>query len=114
MNGRCAWEMASFLVRGNVAEAGRRRGKADVAVGGATVPVTYYTPGSFSRLLREFFIVEEIYGLSILSPGPNSRGFIGRFPGITRFLMGADRIVRDLPPFSGLGDHFVVVARRKP
>jgi len=113
MNRRCAWEMMSFLVRGKFDEAFRRRRQAEVKVGHLRIPVTYYTPRSFSRLLHTYFIVEEIYGLNILSPGPNSRGFVARFPGITKFLLGADRFVRGFPPFSGLGDHFVVVARRR-
>jgi len=113
LNRRCAWEMMSFLARGKFAEALRRHRQAEVKVGHIMVPVTYYTPRSFSRLLRTYFIVEEIYGLNILSPGPNSRGFVAKFPGITKFLLGADRFVRGLPPFSGLGDHFVVVARRR-
>jgi ubiquinone/menaquinone biosynthesis C-methylase UbiE len=113
MNRRCAWEMMSFFLRGKFREAGRRRRQAAVKVGQATVPVTYYTPRSFSGLMSEYFIVEEIYGLNILSPGPNSRAFVAGFPGITKFLLGADRLVRGLPPFSGLGDHFVVVGRRR-
>jgi hypothetical protein len=106
--------MMSFLVRGKFAEAARRRRNAAVKVGRAFVPVTYYTPRTFSRLLGTFFTVEETYGLNILSPGPNSRSFAANFPVATKILLGADALVRGLPPFSALGDHFVVVARRRP
>jgi ubiquinone/menaquinone biosynthesis C-methylase UbiE len=113
MNRHCAWEMMSLLVRGKYTEAGRRRRNAVVKVGRSDVPVTYYTPQTFSRLLGQFFTVEETYGLNILSPGPNSRSFAAKFPGVTKFLLAADGHVRRLPFFSGLGDHFVVVARRR-
>ncbi len=115
MNKTCVWEMTSFLARGRLSQAGRRLGRdrGMVGVGGRFVPVTYYSPGSFSLAIDEWFAAEESYGVSIFSPSSNSGRFVNRFPRATRVLVRCDSAIRRLPLFASMGDHFVHVARRR-
>jgi ubiquinone/menaquinone biosynthesis C-methylase UbiE len=114
LNRTCLWEMAAFIARGNPVRALRRfrRGGTDAPVGTAVQRVWYYSPGETARLLSPWFEVEETYGLSILSPAPNSRRFTSSHPGMTDSLLRLDGRLRRVYPFRSLGDHFVVVARR--
>ncbi len=108
------WEIASFLLRGNLRSAFRRFRKSpvDVRIKNAIVKISYYTPREFGRLLSPWFTIEKVYGLNIISPSPNSRKFASRYPKITTALLRFDERIRSHYPWKSLGDHFVIEARR--
>ncbi len=64
-------------------------------------------------MIEPWFVTERIYGINILSPSPSSGSFAAKHPSITDGLLMLDGLVRRIPPFRGLGDHFVVEARRR-
>ena len=116
MNRVALWEMISFLAKGNWSSTFRRlrRDGAEVFLGGASAPVWYYSPGQFKKLIAPWFLVENTYGLNILSPSPSSRSFALRYPDATGRLLELDGRIRFRFPWYALGDHFVVEARRRP
>lgn len=115
MNKYSLWESMSFACRGRFGEATRRmRGDALMAhVGGAQLPVWYYSAGKFCGMLSEWFTPIRIYGLSIISPTPNSHRFATMHPHLTSILSNLDDVIRGYSPFRYLGDHFVIEARRR-
>lgn len=115
LNKLCIWKIASFALRGNFSKALRRfESKGiDAMLGNERIHVWYYTPRQVVRIALPWFYVEKIYGLSIVSPPPNSLNFVSRFPRLTQTLISVDDIIRNTFPFYALGDHFVVELRRK-
>lgn len=109
------WEMLSYGSRLQFSKALRRFDPSGVEarVGDRTIRVKYYSPKEFAEMIGPWFEVEEISGLSILSPPPNSSKFIRKHATITRRLLAFDERVRSTRPFNALGDHFLCVARRK-
>jgi ubiquinone/menaquinone biosynthesis C-methylase UbiE len=114
LNRTCLWETAAFLARGKFGKAFRRlrSGGSGATVGGSPLHVWYHSPGGMKGILKPWFEVIELYGLSILSPPPNSLNFISSHPELTGRLLRLDRKIRGTVPFRSLGDHFVAVARR--
>jgi len=116
LNRYAFWEMLSFLLRANISSAFRRlRGDGLIAnIEGNGVRVRYYSTRKASICMSGAFSVQEVYGLNIVSPSPNSGRFIARHPVMTRRLLAVDDIIRKTFPFNSLGDHFVVVGKRRP
>ena len=110
------WEMAGFAARGNLRQARRRFRSTPIgaAIGGRSVTIRYYSPQQVSGMMRPWFLTEEIYGLSIVSPSPNSRAFAEHHPALTERLLRLDARIRSLYPFCALGDHFTIVGLRRP
>ncbi len=116
MNKFCLWESASFLVRGKLQQSMKRFGDRPVTVqiGSSTVHVRYYTPHQFREFLYPAFHIIDVYGLNILSPSSNSRSFARRHPVLLEKLLAMDNLLRYRSPFKSLGDHFVIIAQKKP
>ena len=108
------WEITSFFARGKFSKAFRRlrNNGCLVRVGNSIVQTWYYTPEEFTAMISPWFSVEKIYGINIFSPLPNSTAFVQRHPRLTSALLNVDNNIRTLFPFYGLGDHFVIAARR--
>ncbi|HTK83309.1 MAG TPA: class I SAM-dependent methyltransferase [Bacteroidota bacterium] len=115
MNRVSVWEITSFLARGKFGRAFRRfrAGAVHVPLGAGAIPVWYYSPRRFAAQIDEHFTVEAVYGLSIVSPPPNSGMFQRKHPRLTASLLNLDEHVRRVAPLKSLGDHFVVEARKK-
>jgi ubiquinone/menaquinone biosynthesis C-methylase UbiE len=109
------WEISSFLARGRFRLAFRRlrRGGADVPVGESVQHVWYASPREVRALLSPWFEIAGMYGLSICSPPPASARFAASYPRLVQRLLRFDGLVRSVAPFRSLGDHLVVVARRR-
>ncbi len=116
LNRVCLWEIGGFLIRGKIVRAFRRMrfGGVIAQIGRASLPVWYYSPAEFGRMLSPWFKIREVYGLSILSPTLNSKQFASSHPVAASRLQGLDHKIRRVYPFRALGDHFVMVAERKP
>lgn len=116
LNSFSIWEFTAFTARFQFRRALRRslpRSGTLARVGTGTIRVRYYSPGRWRSLLEPAFAVERVFGLSIISPPPDSHRFIARHPRLVRRLLSADDHLRTVPPFSFLGDHVVVIARRQ-
>jgi ubiquinone/menaquinone biosynthesis C-methylase UbiE len=116
MNRFCLWEIGAYLGRGNVRQAFRRfhRDGIQARLGDQTMRIYYYSPREFARRISRWFAVERIYGISILSPSPNSRSFFTNNKSLSSGLMRIDDRIRARFPAYALGDHFVIEARRLP
>jgi len=114
INKLCIWEVLSYLLRGKPAQAFRRmkNGGVDAHIGDTFVHVRYYTLGDVKKMLSPWYKVEDVYGVSILSPPPNSGTFSASHQSLVLNLLGLDDTIRRTFPFYLLADHFVVVAKR--
>jgi SAM-dependent methyltransferase len=119
MNRWCAWEIGWGLVHLQPRQAFRRlkRGWLDAGLAAPgerlSVPTRYYSPGSFARPFAPAFRVERVRGLPVLLPPPYLGHLLDRYPATFARLEGLERRVRDRWPFSGLGDHTLLVLVRE-
>jgi hypothetical protein len=116
LNRFCFWEATRYLVRGQVAKAFRRSssGPVEAHIGnGATVTVRYYSPRQVILMISEYLVPTEIFAVSVFSPLPNSTTFMRNHPTLTSIMLKIDDAIERLPFFRSIGDHFVVVARKK-
>ncbi len=109
------WEGTAFAVRGAWRGALRRRTGAPVPVrvGTGTVDTWYHSIRSLRRSAGDLFEVVTIAGLNVVAPPPSSRSFVQRYPKLTGLLFSLDRRVQSLPLVRALGDHTVLVLRRR-
>jgi ubiquinone/menaquinone biosynthesis C-methylase UbiE len=109
------WETISFLLRLKPAAAFRRfQTDGTLAdVHGEKVWVHYYWPNDVVEIFSRHFIPIAGYGLNILSPPPSSRRAYAVLGPIVRLLERLDDYLAARKPFYALGDHFVIVLRRK-
>ena len=120
MNRWCAWEIAWGLLHGRPREATRRLARrkgwapARMSAGEGQAPsiiqVRYFTPGEFASAFRAYFRVETVLGYPVLIPPPY---LAARFPGGPARLSSPERRVHAWPGFRSLGDHFLLVLRRR-
>lgn len=118
MNRWCLWEIAWGLLRLRPREAFRRlsRGwvQARMSAGpgqpASTIPVRYYTPGSFARYFAGHFTPELVWAFPLLIPPPY---LAGRFPAAADRLARWERRLRGLWGVRELGDHFLLALRRE-
>lgn len=119
MNRVCAWEILWGLLRLRPRQAIRRLGRgwqmARMSAGpgeSPTVfPVRFYSPGEFAAAMRPAFRVERIEGYPVIIPPPYLAGRLSR---ALPWLGGVERRLRGLPGLRALGDHFLIVMRRRP
>jgi ubiquinone/menaquinone biosynthesis C-methylase UbiE len=111
----CFWETAGFLRRGSPRQAFRRlhRNPVMVRVGDGVVPTYYRSLRTTRRLAKFWFDVEEAFGLSVLTPPPSWEGFAARHPRLSASLSRLEPAARRLPVARAVGDHFVIVLRKK-
>ncbi len=110
------WESAAFMLRGAWRDARRRRSgtPVPVRVGGQTVETRYHSLRAIRQSARNIFGIVTIAGLNVVAPPPASRSFAARLPRLTTHLFAADRLIQSLPILRALGDHTVVVLKRRP
>lgn len=111
----CFWEMAGFLVRGKFRSGFRRlrSGGEGTNIGNTSTRIVYPDLGEWKAMLRTWFHIESVYGLSICSPVPGARNFIRNHPRLSSTLLRFDAFIRFIPLLRACGDHTVIVARRK-
>jgi ubiquinone/menaquinone biosynthesis C-methylase UbiE len=115
MSDLALWEMIAFLTRGKWRNALRRRITNGCLADfhGGNVRTYYYSPKNFLTQFSEFFKPVEIMGLNIFTPPPNSIRAYKNLGGLTHMLEKLDDVLAHLYPFYRLGDHFLIVLRRK-
>ena len=111
----CAWETGGFLLRGNVRQGFRRLhpNPVMVRVGNGLVPTYYRTLHTVRRLAKPWFDIAEVFGLSVVAPPPSWEGFIARHPRLASKLARFDLKAGAMPGTRAIGDHFVVVLRKR-
>jgi SAM-dependent methyltransferase len=111
----CPWEVGYFLLKGNWSRARVRYARGPVAVGlnKHTVWTRYYTPGEFYRPFSRYFELSCHRGLCVFVPPPYLLWMRERRPGWQQSLWRLDRRIAGWPVLRGIGDHFLIVMRKR-
>lgn len=111
----CPWEIAYYAGQRRWARIGVRFSRDTVAVGmnGRTIWTRYYTPAEFHAAFAKHFELEVQRGLCVFVPPPYVTWLAERHPRLHRWLWALDRRVAGWPGFNKLGDHFLLVMRRR-
>jgi len=111
----CPWEIAHYLRRGNVARARVRfaRGTVPVNMNKRTIWTRYYGPREFYRAFRREFELEHFRGLCVSVPPPYLTWLHDRHPRWHARLWSVDRRIAGWPVLRGIGDHFLIVMKKR-
>lgn len=111
----CPWEIAHYARRRRWARIAVRFARDTVAVGmnGRTIWTRYYSPGEFHAAFAPQFDLEVQRGLCVFVPPPYLTWLAERHPRWHERLWRLDRRVAGWPGFNRLGDHFLLVMRRR-
>ena len=109
------WETLSFAARRDFKEAFRRLKPAgtETQLNGINFTVYYYSPRQMARAFSAGFEVIETFGLNVFSPPPHAWKAAKRFPALTAGLEAIDDMLYRLPVLRTIGDHCVVVLRKR-
>lgn len=111
----CPWEMGHYLVRGRIRRATIRaaRGAAAVGMNGHTIWTYYYTPREFYRAFAAHFSLQHHQAMSLFMPPPYLVDYYRRHRRWCERLGRLDDRLGRLPLLRGMGDHFLMVMRRR-
>jgi SAM-dependent methyltransferase len=111
----CPWEIAHYLRRGRWARATLRFARNVVPVGmnSHTIWTRYYGPGEFYRAFEQDFALEHYRGLCVFAPPPYLTWIRDRHMKWHDRLWRLDRRVSGWPVIRGMGDHFLVVMKKR-
>jgi SAM-dependent methyltransferase len=111
----CPWELAHYLRRGRWARAKVRFARNVVPVGmnNHTIWTRYYGPREFYRAFESDFTLEHYRGLCVFAPPPYLTWFREKHAGWHERLWRLDRRVSGWPMIRGMGDHFLIVMKKR-
>ena len=109
------WETLAYGYRGEFRDAFRRLSKngTQTQFNGNQFTVFYYSLRDVKQACAEEFEVIESYSLNVVSPPPHAWNVAAKHPRLTSFLEKSDSVLCHLPFYRAIGDHNVVVLRRK-
>ncbi|SFE03786.1 Ubiquinone/menaquinone biosynthesis C-methylase UbiE [Dyella marensis] len=111
----CPWEVAHYLRRGRFRRATVRAARGATAVGmnRHTIWTRYYLPREFYRAFADDFALEDYRALSLFMPPPYLVERYRRNPARYERLGLLDDRWGALPLLRDMGDHFLIVMRRR-
>jgi SAM-dependent methyltransferase len=111
----CPWELAHYLKRGRWARAKVRFARKVVPVGmnDHTVWTRYYGPREFYRSFEAEFALEHFRGVCVCAPPPYLTWVRDRHPRWYDWLWRVDRRIAGYPAIRAMGDHFLIVMRKR-
>jgi SAM-dependent methyltransferase len=111
----CPWELGHYLLRGRWARARVRfaRGAVPVSMNQRTVWTSYYNPSEFYGFFRSQFRLAHYRGLCVLAPPPYLTWVREKHPHWYQRLWRMERCVAGWPLLRALGDHFLMVMRKR-
>jgi SAM-dependent methyltransferase len=111
----CPWEIVHYVGRRRWQRATVRfeRGTVPVRMNGRTIWTRYYGPREFYRAFRRHFTLEHLRGLCVMAPPPYITWVRERHPRLHETLWRLDRRIAAWPLLRGLGDHFLIVMRKR-
>jgi SAM-dependent methyltransferase len=104
------WEMGWYLLRGDARRAFRRLRRAGSEWRGMTIH--YPTPGDCARLLEPHFVLDVARPLGLVLPPSYAAGWLERAPRVQAWMARVERALFERARGAGLGDHYVLEARR--
>lgn len=111
----CPWEIAHYLRRGRWGRATLRfaRGVVPVSMNQRTIWTRYYGPREFYRAFAREFTLQHYRGLCVFGPPPYLTWVREKHPRWQERLSRLDRRVAAWPIIRSMGDHFLMVMRRR-
>jgi len=111
----CPWEIAHYVRRRRWARATVRfaRHVVPVSMNNHTIWTRYYGPREFYRAFEQNFTLEHHRGLCVFSPPPYLTWVREHHPVWHERLRRLDRRVSHWPFVRGMGDHFLIVMKRR-
>jgi SAM-dependent methyltransferase len=111
----CPWELLHYAVRGRFKRACVRAARGATAVGmnRHTIWTYYYLPGEFYRAFARHFSLDGYRALSLFMPPPYLVDYYRRHRAWCERLGRLDDRLGGLPLLRGMGDHFLIVMRRR-
>ena len=111
----CPWEIAHYARQRRWARVRVRfaRGIVPVGMNGRTIWTRYYTPAEFYAAFAPAFELEVQRGLCVFVPPPYLTWLNERHPRWHERLWALDRRVAGWPGLNRLGDHFLLVLKRR-
>jgi SAM-dependent methyltransferase len=112
----CPWELALYGIRRDWKRLGIRFSREFVPVPfyGRRVWTRYYAPAEVEGAFRSAgFERLSLRALGLLLPPPYLEGFAARHPGILGALESLEDAVASWPGFRRMGDHFLIVMRKR-
>lgn len=115
MNSFCPWEIFYFLLKLDTKNAFRRFHKEGIEANLSQFRIKsfYFTPKEFAKPFEKYFEVEKIYSLGLLTPSPYLYGIYNRAQPVIKTFMKIDNLIKGIYPFNRIGDHFIIVMKRK-
>ncbi len=112
----CPWEIAHYALQRRWSRVAVRFARDTVSVGmnKHRIWTRYYTPAEFYRAFEPHFTLEHHRGLCVFVPPPYLDGLRQRRPHWHERLWRLDRRVAGWPGVRALGDHFLIVMKRRP
>ncbi|OOG56923.1 SAM-dependent methyltransferase [Rhodanobacter sp. C03] len=111
----CPWELGHYALRGRFKRAGVRAARGATAVGmnRHTIWTYYYLPREFYRAFAEHFSLQSYRALSLFLPPPYLVDYYRRRRNWCERLGRLDDRMGGLPLLRDMGDHFLIVMRRR-
>lgn len=115
MNKLCLWEIFYYTLSLKLGEAFRRFRKNGIMaeLNGEKVLTYYFTAGEFAAAFSRNFSKVKLYSLGLKTPPPYLLGIYNRLKPIVKLWMKLDELLMALPVFNQMGDHFIIVMRKK-
>ncbi|GLQ49959.1 class I SAM-dependent methyltransferase [Dyella flava] len=111
----CPWEVGYYALKGRFKRAVVRAARGATAVGmnRHTIWTYYYSPREFYRAFADYFSLESYRALSLFMPPPYLVDVYRRHPVACERLGRLDDRLGGLPLLRNMGDHFLIVLRRR-
>ncbi|MEA9490185.1 class I SAM-dependent methyltransferase [Xanthomonas campestris] len=111
----CPWEVGHYALRGRFKRAAVRAAQGATAVGmnGHTIWTWYHLPREFYRAFSQHFVLDRYQALSLFLPPPYLVDFYERHPRLSARLGQLDDRMGGWPLLRDMGDHFLIVMRKR-
>ena len=111
----CPWEMAHYVWQRRWRRAVVRfaRGSVAVQMNRHTIWTRYYGPREFYAAFEPRFALEHYRGLCVFAPPPYLTWRRDKHPRWHARLWRVDRRVSSWPLLRGMGDHFLIVMKKR-
>ena len=111
----CPWEIAHYALRAQPARIRVRfaAGMVPVNMNEHVVWTRYYSPREFYRSFEPLFTLQHYQGLCVFAPPPYLTQVKEKHPRFYQWLWSMDRRLAAWPGVRALGDHFLMILRRR-
>lgn len=115
MNKICPWEMLYFILKFDFKKAFRRFKQEGIegSIDDQFVKTFYFTPKEFGKNFKPYFKIKRVYSLGLFTPSPYMVGLYHKIKPLIKLWMLMDELVKGVFPFNRIGDHFIIIMKRK-